>query len=296
MKCEKLLLEDNIIGILIGDKPVNKSVIDGITMPNLSCRKICDIAKKIGMNISYNEGTYKGYSRKQYMRDVISFCIKENKISDLFNEITKKSNFKYLTENTFLYRGDSNMRYHELIGNFYMSINEILNFDDAYLVHDNDVWYVKKFDEDIKLELPKEEIDIDFIKREYDKALQDLENNNYQHAITLCRTLLEDVFVKMLNNKNVDFKQDGGIKNYYKLVKENYNLKTNSDIDKSINELFSGLENIVNAITELRNKASDSHAFQNKKYNLKEYHIKLMINSSISISEFLINLMNDDTE
>ena len=63
MKCEKLLLEDNIIGILIGDKPVNKSVIDGITMPNLSGRKICDIAKKIGMNISYNEGTYKGYSR-----------------------------------------------------------------------------------------------------------------------------------------------------------------------------------------------------------------------------------------
>ena len=293
MSNERLLLDDNIIKILIGDSIINNEFINGVTMPNLSGPKLCKLAEKLGMNIPYNEGNYKGYSRKQYMKDIIEYCINKEKISDLFNELIKKSNFKYLTENNFLYRGDSNSQYYELVQDFYMRINEMLNFDDAYLVHNGTTWYVKKFDEDIKIEVSKEDINLEFIKKEYDKALKDLNENNYQHAITLCRSLLEDVFIKLLNNKSIEFKQNGEIKNYYKLVKENYNLKTGSDIDKSINELFTGLESVINAITELRNKASDSHAFQNKNYDLREYHIKLMINASVSISEFLIELMND---
>ena len=293
MSNERLLLDDNIIKILIGDSIINNEFINGVTMPNLSGPKLCKLAEKLGMNIPYNEGNYKGYSRKQYMKDIIEYCINKEKISDLFNELIKKSNFKYLTENNFLYRGDSNSQYYELVQDFYMRINEILNFDDAYLVHSGTTWYVKKFDEDIKIEVSKEDINLEFIKKEYDKALKDLNENNYQHAITLCRSLLEDVFIKLLNNKSIEFKQNRKIKNYYKLVKENYNLKTGSDIDKSINELFTGLESVINAITELRNKASDSHAFQNKNYDLREYHIKLMINASVSISEFLIELMND---
>lgn len=296
MKYEKLLLDEKIIEIIIGDKTVNKDIDESTKMPYLSGPKICQIAKQFGMHLTYNDGIYRGYSRKQYMHDVLLYCIENNKISELFNEITKKSNFKYLTENNFLFRGDPNTQYYELINHFWSSINEILNFDDAYFVHTDNIWYVKKFDEDVKIEVQTNKIDLQFVKNEYDKALKDLEENKYQHAITLCRSLLEDVFVKMLNNKNIAFKQNGKIKEYYKLVKENYNLKAGSDIDKNINELFMGLENIINAITELRNKASDSHAFQNKKYDLKEYHIRIMINASVSVAEFMIELMENDNE
>ena len=296
MKCEELLLDENIINILIGDKSINKDIIYPVNMPYLRGIDICNIANDIGFKMPYNEGLYKGYSRKNYMKDLIKYCIKENKISNLFNEITRKNKFKFLAEDSFLYRGDSNMQYYEMMNDFYTSVNELLNFDNAYFIHNDNVWSVESFDEEIKIEIPKEELNLKFVKEEYEKALNDIKNNNYKHAISLCRTLLEDVFVKMLNEKNIEFKQNGEIKTYYKLIKDNYNLKTGTDIDKNINELLSSLESIVNAITELRNKAGDSHAFQNKKYNLKDYHIKLMINSSISLSEFLIELMNDSKE
>ena len=60
MSNERLLLDDNIIKILIGDSIINNEFINGVTMPNLSGPKLCKLAEKLGMNIPYNEGNYKG--------------------------------------------------------------------------------------------------------------------------------------------------------------------------------------------------------------------------------------------
>ena len=56
MSNERLLLDDNIIKILIGDSIINNEFINGVTMPNLSGPKLCKLAEKLGMNIPYNEG------------------------------------------------------------------------------------------------------------------------------------------------------------------------------------------------------------------------------------------------
>ena len=129
MKCEELLLDENIINILIGDKSINKDIIYPVNMPYLRGIDICNIANDIGFKMPYNEGLYKGYSRKNYMKDLIKYCIKENKISNLFNEITRKNKFKFLAEDSFLYRGDSNMQYYEMMNDFYTSVSALTTND-----------------------------------------------------------------------------------------------------------------------------------------------------------------------
>jgi len=296
MKVEELLLDNDILDIFIGDRNIRNDFIYQLSMPHLTGKNICDLANNLGLEMTYNTGIYQGYSRRQYMQALIRYCINENKISELFNEITDKRKFKFLTDDYFYYIGDANSKYNQMIGDFFDSINKLLNFENAYLIHSNNFWRVASFNENIKIELPKKDIDMEFIDSEYNNIQKNICEKDYNHAITLCRTLVEEVFIKMLTKKNVKFDQNGDIRYYYKLVRENYNLKTGTDIDKSLNKLLTGLSNIIDAITEIRNKAGDSHAFLNKNYNLEEYYIRLMANASVTISEFLLETMKSDKE
>ena len=60
--------------------------------------------------------------------------------------------------------------------------------------------------------------------------------------------------------------------------------------DNRINNLLSGLEKIVTAISEMRNNGSDAHGVGSKRIGIKDYHARLFINSATSMAEFILSV------
>lgn len=57
-----------------------------------------------------------------------------------------------------------------------------------------------------------------------------------------------------------------------------------------------GLNAIVGAVAEIRNCASDAHGVGNERIFLEEYHVRLVVNSSMSMAEFILELATNTLE
>ena len=143
----------------------------------------------------------------------------------------------------------------------------------------------------IKIETPA----VALVNREYIKDLsmrapRDVENGEYDSAITKCRTLLEEVFCYVIEQKNEQPSEKGDIKKLYKQVKDLYNMHPHPEADKRINELLSGFEKIIDAIAEMRNKQSDAHGVGKRRINISEHHARLFLNSAMTLADFILSV------
>lgn len=132
----------------------------------------------------------------------------------------------------------------------------------------------------------------DYIKDISTRAIRDVESGEYDSAITKCRTLLEEVFCYVIENKGEEPSEKGDIKKLYKQVKELHNMHADASMDKRINELLSGLEKIIDSIAEMRNKNSDAHGVGQKRINISEHHARLFVNSAIVLADFILSIGN----
>ena len=82
----------------------------------------------------------------------------------------------------------------------------------------------------------------------------------------------------------------GCYQEYYWENSSKTNLSRWQYMDKRINKLLSGLENIVQSIAEMRNNRSDSHGLGSKKVNIPNYHARLALNSSSIMAEFILSV------
>ncbi len=130
----------------------------------------------------------------------------------------------------------------------------------------------------------------DYIKDISVRAMQDVDNQNYDSALTKSRTLLEEVFCYVIEKKNNVPSDKGDIGKLYKQVKELYNMHNDNNMDKRINTLLSGLEKIISSIAEMRNKASDSHGVGAKRINIADHHARLYVNASMTMADFILSV------
>ena len=75
----------------------------------------------------------------------------------------------------------------------------------------------------------------DYIKDISIRAMQDVDNQNYDSALTKSRTLLEEVFCYVIEQKGDTPSDKGDIGKLYKQVKDLYNMHTDGNMDKRIN-------------------------------------------------------------
>lgn len=143
----------------------------------------------------------------------------------------------------------------------------------------------------IKIDTPA----IACVNREYIKdiagrANRDVDNGEFDSAITKARTLLEEVFCHVIEKKREEPSDKGDIGKLYNQVKTLYNMHQAKDIDKRINSLLSGLEKILTAIKEMRNEVSDSHGVGNRRIALEEHHARLFVNSAMTMADFILSV------
>lgn len=288
----ELLRNKDIIAILDGDSQIEE--IDGIriAMPYLSGPMLCELSQKFGCYQEYYWGNSSkpNLSRWQYMDNILKYVIKENKVSQLLTYMMDKERFSDSLSklNTV---SDIEKMYKYIIQKVIDQINSILYFGGHELVIINNQFIVKNIDEKNNIDIPNiNVVNRDYIKDLSERAMKDIDEGNLDSAITKSRTILEETFCYAIEIKGEEPSDNGDIGKLYKQVKDLYSMHANKDMDKRVNKLLSGLENIVQSIAEMRNNGSDSHGLGSKRVNISDYHARLAVNSSTTMAEFILSV------
>lgn len=287
-----LLRSKDIIAILDGDSQIEE--IDGIriAMPYLSGPMLCELSQKFGCYQEYYWGNSSkpNLSRWQYMDNILKYVIKENKVSQLLSYMMEKERFSDSLRKLNTVSDIEKMNKY-IIQKVIDQINSILYFGGHELVIINNQFIVKNIDEKINIDIPSiNVVNRDYIKDLSERAMKDIDEGNLDSAITKSRTILEETFCYAIEIKGEEPSDNGDIGKLYKQVKDLYSMHTNKDMDKRVNKLLSGLENIVQSIAEMRNNGSDSHGLGSKRVNIADYHARLAVNSSTTMAEFILSV------
>ena len=288
----ELLREKNILSILDGDVDFGTLEINGtdsgikISMPYLSGPTLCDISNKFGLPVTYgwNGGAQ---SRWVYLDDLLAYCIQNKRESDLLAYLFSKGQFvdklRGQTPEVIEYA------YSQIVNAVINQINGTLYFGGNELVQIGKVFVVRKLGSTVSVSVPSvKTINRSYITDLSDRAMKDVMDGNYDSAITKSRTLLEEVFCYVIEKKGNEPSESGDIGKLYNQVKQLYNMHQSKDIDKRINGLLSGLEKILSAIAEMRNKGSDSHGVGAKRINIADHHARLFVNSAMTMADFIL--------
>lgn len=288
----ELLREKSILAILDGDidfgeieTPDSRGNIK-VSMPYLSGPVLCDISNRFGLAVSYG---YNGgaQSRWAYLDDLLVYCIENNRESDLLAFLFSKGQFVDKLKGHTPEVIES--AYTKIVESIISQVNGVLYFGGNELARVGDQFIIKKIGTSVKVAAPAiKTIDRDYIVKLSERAMKDVFEKNYDSAITKSRTLLEEVFCYVIEKKAETPSESGDISKLYNQVKQLYNMHQDKDMDKRINGLLSGLEKILSAIAEMRNKDSDSHGVGAKRINIAEHHARLFVNSAMTMADFIL--------
>lgn len=287
-----MLREKGILSILDGDADFGTLTVNGIdtdikiSMPYLSGPTLCDISNKFGLPVTYgwNGGAQ---SRWAYLDDLFAHCIENKRESDLLSFLFSKGQFveklRGQTPEVIEYA------YTQIVNAVIGQINGALYFGGNELVQIGNTFVVRKIGTTVTVATPSvKTIDRSYINDISDRAMKDVLDGNYDSAITKSRTLLEEVFCYVIERRGEEPSESGDVGKLYNQVKQLYNMHQSKDMDKRINGLLSGLEKILSAIAEMRNKGSDSHGVGAKRITIADHHARLFVNSAMTMADFVL--------
>ncbi|MCR4691300.1 MAG: abortive infection family protein [Lachnospiraceae bacterium] len=289
----KLLKTKEIIAILDGDTKSDKRVFEDdsdllVQMPYLSGPDLCGISTRFGLAREYTWGGT-NLSRWQYLDDLMGYCLENNRFPDLLAFLFSKGQFSKMLSGCTA--EEINTAYSRICAEVIQMINGILLFGGHELVTIGNSFCVRKCGEKVEVQAPAiKQIDREYIRSITERALQDVDQKNYDSAITKSRTLLEETFCYVIEQMGEKPATSGQISDLYKQVKNLYSMHTDGNTDRRINTLLSGLEKIVSAISEMRNKDSDAHGVGAERVEIADHHARLFVNAALTMADFILSV------
>ena len=289
----ELLRTKDILTILDGDAVFEDIQLqDGslvkISLPYLSGPDLCSISTQFGLPVTYARSGGNP-SRWQYLDNLMGYCIKERKCPDLLAYIFSKKQFTPLLSS---YTPEIiEEAYQRIVNGIIQHINGHLYFGGHELITQSGKFLIRKIGSNIEIEAPKiKAIDREYIISISARAMDDVNQKNFDSAITKSRTLLEEVFCYVVEKKGDTPSTSGNIADLYRQVKGHYNMHADANADRRINTLLSGFEKIISAISEMRNKDSDAHGVGATRINIDEHHARLFVNAAMSMADFILSV------
>lgn len=293
-----LLRSKEIIAILDGDTKYGDYEFEDCTtvkiaMPYLSGSDLCDLSTLFGLPVTYswNGGAL---SRWQYLDNLLEYCIKNNKCSNLLAYMFSLAQFSKVLNG----HGATEIKeaHQTIVSNIIEQINGLLFFGGNELVIIGQNFVIQPIGNKIEIVAPTiKTIDREYIKSISSRAMRDIEQNDFDSAITKSRTLLEETFCYVIEKKNETPSDSGDISKLFKQVKTLYNMHTDTNTDRRINTLLSGLNSIVSAVAEMRNNDSDAHGVGAARIPIKEHHARLFVNSSMAMADFILSVQQNNS-
>lgn len=275
--------------VLMGDTPLgNGNAITELKMPYLSGPMLVDISNHFGFPAQYGQGFP---SRWVFMDELFRKCIKAGRAQEFLNYILGSPYFaKHLTDNKATSIQGARK---EIIDAAVDFINVSLECSGHELRSINGSYTLCDSSSHISLSTPAiKRIDLAYITDMHARAIQDVENGILDEALTKARTLLEETFIQAIERAGESPNAKGNIQKLYAQVKGLYNMRQGSEVDASINDLLNGLNKVVDAVSNMRNIASDAHGHGSKRFEIRDYHARLVVNSATAVSEFMLSVQN----
>ena len=290
----RLLMNKDIYAILDGDSKYDDyEFIDDhstipVSMPYLSGPALCNISSTFGLPTTYEQGGA-NLSRWQYFQNLFKHCIKTDRCSELLAYLFRKQQFsKMFAEHN---AAAIDAAYAHFVQIILEKINNNLYFSGNELVNTGNRFFVRKIGSKFEVQIPKiKKVDREYIKDISTRAMTDVDEKNYDSAITKSRTLLEEVFCYVIEKKSTIPSNSGKMSELYKQVKNLYNMHGDANTDKRINTLLSGLEKIVSSIVDMRNNDSDAHGVGAKRIAIDEHHARLFVNAAMTMADFILSV------
>lgn len=132
--------------------------------------------------------------------------------------------------------------------------------------------------------------DADGVKRAWSKALE-RRKQDPEGAITLARTLLEEVCKHILDKAGETYDENELSKLYSKTSKL-LNLSPTQHSEQIFKTILSGCNNVVQGLGSLRNKIGDAHGGGPKQAKPSPRHAALAVNLAGSMAMFLMETWN----
>lgn len=287
-----LLKNRKILDIFLGDFVIeDKSNKLSISMPRLSTQAVCDVAKGFGYNLDVvNDDFHK--SRWNLLSDLFDYCITNNSISRLLAFLFSKERFSNMLSECKTPEEFEN-NYSLILNAILEKINTVLYPGNNELVVMNNQFAVKQIGESFSIDAPSiKVINRDYVRGLSQRALDDIDNSDYDSAITKSRTLLEEVFCYVIEQKGENPSSKGKIDILFKQVKDLYQMHANDKMDIRFKTLLSGLETILKSISEMRNISSDAHGVGLRRVNIADYHTRLLVNTATAMADFILSVSN----
>lgn len=288
-----LLKNKEIIAILDGDTKYGDYEFEDcrtvkISMPYLSGADLCALSTLFGLPVTYS-WSGGALSRWQYLDNLLEHCIEKKKCSNLLAHMFSLNQFSKVLNGHGA--NEINEAHKTIVAKIIEQINGLLFFGGNELIIVGGNYVIHPIESKIEIVAPTiKTIDREYIKSISSRALRDIEQNDFDSAITKSRTLLEETFCYVIEKKNETPSDSGDISRLYKQVRTLYNMHTDANTDKRINTLLSGLNSIVSAVAEMRNKDSDAHGVGATRIPIEEHHARLFVNSSMAMADFILSV------
>ena len=288
-----LLRNKEIIAILDGDTKYGDYEFEDcrtvkISMPYLSGADLCALSTLFGLPVTYS-WSGGALSRWQYLDNLLEHCIEKKKCSNLLAHMFSLNQFSKVLNGHGA--NEINEAHKTIVAKIIEQINGLLFFGGNELIIVGGNYVIHPIGSKIEIVAPTiKTIDREYIKSISSRALRDIEQNDFDSAITKSRTLLEKTFCYVIEKKNETPSDSGDIGKLYKQVRTLYNMHTDANTDKRINTLLSGLNRIVSAVAEMRNKDSDAHGVGATRIPIEEHHARLFVNSSMAMADFILSV------
>lgn len=291
----ELLKTKEIIAILDGDTKYPEYEFEddttvSVAMPYMSGPDLCSLSTLFGLPMSYSWGNgAANLSRWQYLDNLMEHCMADNRMSDLLAYLFGKERFANMLSG----HGAEEIEnaYTHITTEIVQKINGLLYFGGNELTVIGNHFVVRAIGSKVEIQAPQiKSIDREYIKSISNRAMQDVEQQNYDSAITKSRTLLEETFCYVIEKKSKVPSDSGDMMKLYRQVRELYKLHTDGNTDRRINTLLSGLNSIVSAISEMRNKDSDAHGVGANRIAIDEHHARLFVNSAMTMADFILSV------
>ncbi|MFT8917216.1 MAG: abortive infection family protein [Oenococcus sp.] len=168
-------------------------------------------------------------------------------------------------------------------------INGILLYSGAKLVSNSNSWSIISVDAEVTISVPTQRINAGYISELLSHGLDALKDEDFDSIVTKSRTLIEDVFLQILEDNHIQFKQNGNITQYRNLVIKLLGMRPSEVWNPRITKMVSHLNAITDLIAEMRNKDSDAHA-SSERVKIQAAEAELLLNTSVSLATYYLRI------
>lgn len=280
-----LLINRTIIDILIGDV----HVYDIYSLPYMSGPNLCELSTSFGLPKTYTWSSC-NVSRWMYMQSLLQYLNKQGRIPEFLSYMFDMSRFDNLSSLRSV--DEVKSTYKKIIAGTLTNINSKLVLSRKELRIVGNSFVIAGIDEEPTIVTPKVKV----VTRQYirelpDRIKGDIENKDFDSVITKSRTLLEEVFIFIIEKLTLErYKSNGDLIKIYQEVTSLLNMRQNGEWDKRVNELLGGLHKIVGAVSSMRNMNSDAHGAGSSRITIKEREAVLVANSSMMVAEYILSI------